>query len=210
MATGGSAGSYYHNTMGNIHYPIPTGYNTYGYQPIVVQPAVAQPVATPVVKYTKPVAAPVVKPSAYTEYNDESSFGFTDLFSFGNLQSLNSIMQYVNNPNAALAKATTALDDLNKGLPDLLARMDPSMKDDIKKVNELVLDICDRAVSGARPATDFSSYYSPESIKATCDFIKENVPQISRGLDDPAVITNLIEELKEVSSLSQEFSDIFK
>ena len=71
MATGGSAGSYYHNTMGNIHYPIPTGYNTYGYQPIVVQPAVAQPVATPVVKYTKPVAAPVVKSSAYTEYNDE-------------------------------------------------------------------------------------------------------------------------------------------
>ena len=202
MAGSASADAYYRNTMGNIHYSIPSA--RYGYQHIVGQPAaVLQPVASPVVKYATPVPAPVVKSSAYTESYDKASFEFTDLLTFANLNSLNSIMHYVNNPNDALAKATDALDDLNKGLPDALARMDPSIKADIKKVNEIILDICDRAVSGA-------SGPSSGSIKATCDFINDSVPQVSRGLDDPSVITNLIEELKQVSTLSEDFSDIFK
>ena len=122
---------------------------------------------------------------------------------------LNSIMELVNDPYYALEKSQDLLEQLNEGLPDALAKMDPSIKNDIKQVNNLVLEICDKAVANSKPTT-INSYYSPEGVKTTCDFLKKHVPEISRGLDEPAVISNLIQKLAEFVKLSKEMADLFE
>ena len=109
------------------------------------------------------------------------------------------IKPYIDNPKESLARAFNMLDDLNKGLPAALENMPPSLKDDIRKVNELVIDVCDKAVKGAKPAVSGTYAYSSFDMHVTCQFIKKHVPEISKGLDDPTIITDLIENLKKFS-----------
>ena len=115
----------------------------------------------------------------------------------------------INDPYFALENAQLLLEDLNNYLPEALARMDPAIKDDIKQVNGLVLEICDRAVANARPSST-TSYYSPEAIVSTCEFLHKHVPSVSKGLDDPAVITNIIQKLRQFGRLSKEMADLFE
>jgi len=130
---------------------------------------------------------------------------------FAGLGNLNTIMEYVNDPYYALEKSQELLEQLNEGLPDALAKMDPGMKNDIKQVNGLILEICDKAAANAaqKPKASFNSYYSAEGVKATCDFLHKHVPEVSRGLDEPEVISNLIAKLAEFGRLSKAMADLF-
>ena len=140
-----------------------------------------------------------------SSFNSQSN-GYSDFLSA--LSDLGTVAQYINDPYYALEKAQSLLEDLNADLPDALAKMDPAIKQDIKDVNNLILDICDIAVANARPSTT-TSYYSPEGIKSTCAFIQKHVPTVSMGLDDPAVISNIIGKLGEFGRLSKEMADLF-
>ena len=119
-----------------------------------------------------------------------------------------SIMEYVSDPWLGLEKAQYLLEELDKDLPGALEDMDPAIKEDIKQVNILVVEICDKAVKNAKD-NGFNSYYSPSSMKKTCAFINKHVPEISRGLDDPSVITNIIAKLRKFGDLSKQMSDLF-
>ena len=125
------------------------------------------------------------------------------------LADFGAIAQYINDPYYALEKAQGLLEDLNSELPEALARMDPAIKSDIKEVNNLILEICDKAVANARPSST-TSYYSPEAMKSTCAFIQKHVPSVSQGLDDPAVISNIIGKLGEFGRLSKQMADLFE
>ena len=162
--------------------------------------------------------APVVDSNTYSEAS--ANFSFTDV-----LDDFNFISKLINDPYFAIGKAQDLLEDLNSELPEALAKMDPAVKDDIKHVNALILDICDKAVANTRyssttsnysPARPYArpssntSYYSPAAVISTCEFIHKHVPTVSQGLDDPTVISNLIEKLGEFGSLATEFNDLFE
>ena len=145
--------------------------------------------------------APMAQSNAYSQSSGNVDFS-TILADFG------AIAQYINDPYYALEKAQGLLEDLNAELPEALAKMDPAIKTDIKEVNNLILEICDKAVANARP-TSTTSYYSPEGIKSTCAFLQKHIPSVSQGLDDPAVITNIIGKLGEFGRLSKQMGDLF-
>ena len=125
------------------------------------------------------------------------------------LADFGAITQYINDPYYALEQAQGLLEDLNAELPEALAKMDPAIKSDIKEVNNLILEICDKAVANARPSST-TSYYSPEAMKSTCEFMHKHIPSVSQGLDDPAVISNIIGKLGEFGRLSKQMADLFE
>ena len=125
------------------------------------------------------------------------------------LADFGAITQYINDPYYALEQAQGLLEDLNAELPEALAKMDPAIKSDIKEVNNLILEICDKAVANARPSST-TSYYSPEAMKSTCAFMQKHIPSVSQGLDDPAIISNIIGKLGEFGRLSKEMADLFE
>ena len=146
--------------------------------------------------------APVAQASSYSKGSGDVDFA-TLLTDFG------TIAELINDPYYALEKSQALLEDLNNDLPEALAKMDPAIKDDIKQVNSLILEICDKAVANIRPSST-TSYYSPQAMKATCGFLNKHVPTISRGMDDPAVITNIIEKLGKFGRLSKQMADLFE
>ena len=157
--------------------------------------------------YSAPVAygtapAPVAKASSYSKGSGDVDFA-TLLSDFG------TIAELINDPYYALEKSQALLEDLNNELPEALAKMDPAIKDDIKQVNGIILEICDKAVTNIRPSST-TSYYSPRAIKSTCGFLNKHVPTISRGMDDPSVISNLIEKLGKFGRLSKQMADLFE
>ena len=147
-------------------------------------------------------SAPAVQSNSLSQSSSGVDFS-TILADFG------AIAQYINDPYYALEKAQGLLEDLNAELPEALARMDPAIKSDIKEVNNLILEICDKAVANARPSST-TSYYSPEAMKSTCEFMHKHIPSVSQGLDDPAVISNIIGKLGEFGRLSKEMADLFE
>ena len=156
--------------------------------------------------YSAPVASPapalVAQASSYSKGSKDVDFA-TLLSDFG------TIAEFINDPYYALEKSQALLEDLNNDLPEALAKMDPAIKDDIKQVNGLILEICDKAVANIRPSST-TSYYSPQAIKSTCGFLNKHVPTISRGMDDPSVISNLIEKLGKFGRLSKQMADLFE
>lgn len=177
-----------------------TPYNSYGYK------FLSDKKSAPASTYSTKTYSNGAKHGGYTStYASKNTYSGSSAFSGFDL---NTIMEYVNDPYYALEKSQGLLEQLNEGLPDALAKMDPSIKNDIKEVNGLILEICDKAAANAKPAT-INSYYSPEGIKKTCDFLHKHVPEISRGLDEPQVISNLIEKLAEFGRLSKAMADLF-
>ena len=191
------------------YYYQPAAYNpagqNWGYQYKYPTPVASSPVvesARLVQPYTAP-ASYVSKPS--TSYTSSNNGLLTSFAGFD----FNSIAQYINDPYYALEKSQGLLEDLNNGLPDALAKMDPSIKNDIKQVNQIVLEICDKAVANSNAAST-TSYYTPEGMRATCEFLNKHIPTVSRGLDDPAIITDLIQKLGEFGRLSKEMGDLLE
>ena len=157
-------------------------------------------------------AAPTPRVEKAVDYSNSYSSNSYESNSYASDGGFNwnwgSIMDYVSDPWLGLEKAQYLLEELDKDLPEALEDMDPAIKEDIKQVNYLVVEICDKAVKNAKD-NGFNSYYSPSSIKKTCAFINKHVPEISRGLDDPSVITNIIAKLKKFGNLSKQMSDLF-
>ena len=162
----------------------------------------------PVEKSAKPSdpvaygAASVAK--AYSYSKDSGDVDFATL-----LSDFATIAQIINDPWYALEKSQALLEDLNNELPETLEKMDKGIKDDIKQVNAIILEICDKAVANIRPSST-TSYYSPQAIKKTCGFINKHVPTISRGMDDPSVISNLVEKVGKFGRLSKQMADLFE
>lgn len=93
-----------------------------------------------------------------------------------------------------LAKATDMLPLLMKGLPAAVANMDPAQKADIGKVNTIITEVCSSVLSKAQPT--ISSNYTPQDLKATCDYISKVANDITAGLDNPAIIQSYVDKLK--------------
>ena len=108
---------------------------------------------------------------------------------------------------SALAKATSTLDLLMKGFPAVLKNIDPSFKADIRKVNEIIADVCNKIQYEAKPSTN--SYYSSEGMKVTCDSINGIAQEISQGLDDPAITQSYVDKLKGASKMIQDQVDVY-
>merc|ERR1712045_628264 len=94
------------------------------------------------------------------------------------------VNEIITNPWGSLDQATAALDDLNKDFPDVLAKVDPTIKDDINEVNNVVVD-CNQMVAGAKPTSTGVNFLG-SSLKSTCDYITKPTREISLGMDDPA------------------------
>ena len=106
-----------------------------------------------------------------------------------------------------LAKASESLDNLMIGLPAALKNMDPAVKADFRKVNALIADVCNKMVYEAKPES--YSYYTPEGIKVTCDFINKTANDIVLGLDDPAIIQSYVNKLKQYTNALNAQSEVY-
>ena len=165
--------------------------------PVVANVGVPKPIST---------AAPFVKlvESSVTTLNKNSGL---DSNAFDSLD-MNSISQFIEDPYLVLEKLQPLLEDLNEALPKVIANMDPTIKSDIKEVNLLVLDICDRAIADKRVPTNKSDN-SQNSFSSVCAFLHKHLPDVSRGLDDPAIITDLVEKVTNLSKFSKQVDDLF-
>jgi hypothetical protein len=120
---------------------------------------------------------------------------------------METLISYIPMGGAALSKATSTLDLLMKGFPAVLKNISPSFKSDIRKVNGIVADVCNKIMSEARPST--YSYYSSGGMKATCDSINKIAQEISQGLDDPAITQSYVDKLKGASKMIQDQVDVY-
>ena len=116
-------------------------------------------------------------------------------------------MKMLPDPGTSLAKASASLDDLAKGLPTALSNLDPSVKADIGKVNIIISEVCDKMMATAKPST--FSYYSPEGIKASCDFINKTAADLLLGLDDPSIIQSYIDKVQKMTRSLQAQYNIY-
>ena len=114
------------------------------------------------------------------------------------------VNEIITNPWGSLDQATAALDDLNKDFPDVLAKVDPTIKDDINEVNNVVVEVCNQMVAGAKPTSNGFNFLG-SSLKSTCDYITKTTREISLGMDDPAVVSNLIDSLKQFTNQFNSF-----
>ena len=87
-------------------------YNSFGYKFLSDGKSATKSASAPA---TNSVYAPAVKSNSYSSGN-----GFN--WNWG------SVMEYVNDPWLGLEKAQELMEELNKDLPDTLAKMDPSLK----------------------------------------------------------------------------------
>lgn len=106
-------------------------------------------------------------------------------------------------PWGSLDQASASLDDLNKDFPEVLAKMDPKMKAQVKKVNQQVIDVCNQMM--ASQSKSGSMFDFSAGMKSTCDYIEKTAREVSLGMDDPAVVTQLINKLKEFTAGFSQF-----
>ena len=146
------------------------------------------PAYVPAVK-AQVVAAPVAAASDFDLTNLEGlDFDFSGIMT---------------DPWGSLDQASAALDDLNKDFPEVLAKMDPKMKAQVKKVNQQVIDVCNQMM--ASQSKSGSMFDFSAGMKSTCDYIEKTAREVSLGMDDPAVVTQLINKLKEFTAGFSQF-----
>ena len=181
------------------HSPYPSYYQQYEPSKIVERSSQYAPApqyhhAAPVVSYAP---APAVSYAPAAPVAAPAAPGF-------NLETLKSLIPSGGNN---LAKASDSLDNLMKGLPAALKNMDPAVKADFRKVNALIADVCNKMVNEAKPES--YSYYTPEGIKVTCDFINKTANDIVLGLDDPAIIQSYVDKLKQYTNALNDQSEVY-
>ena len=210
----------YKNHRYRLDYATPIS-SSYHFKPVSVK--TAAPVAKPSIKsnsYSVPssvvanvnshkqtsTATPFAKlaESSFTNLNKNSGL---DSNAFDSLD-MNSISKFIEDPYLVLEKLQPLLEYLNEALPQVIANMDPTIKSDIKEVNLLVLDICDRAIADKNVPRKKSDN-SKNSFSSVCAFLHKHLPDVSRGLDDPAIITDLVEKVTNLSKFSKQVDDLF-
>ena len=95
----------------------------------------------------------------------------------------------------ATNKAAEALNELAPQLPAVLKSVDPAMKSDMAKVDEIIGKVCDEIMFEAKPNSRGVQYYTPDSIEKTCDYIKSISADLVGGLENPAIYQNYVEEM---------------
>ena len=80
-------------------------------------------------------------------------------------------------------------------LPSTLRSMDPALKDDIAKVDVIIGKVCDEIMFEATPKLRKIEYFTPEAIKATCEYARKVSADIVAGLDNPSIIAKYVAEL---------------
>ena len=73
--------------------------------------------------------------------------------------------------------------------------MDPALKDDIAKVDVIIGKVCDEIMFEATPKLRKIEYFTPEAIKATCEYARKVSADIVAGLDNPSIIAKYVAEL---------------
>ena len=91
--------------------------------------------------------------------------------------------------------AAEVLNTLARDLPAVLRSVDPAIKSDIAKVDEIVGKVCDEIMFQAVPSVRDFQYFTPESILKTCEYIREVSADMVRGLDDPAIYQSYVDEM---------------
>ena len=106
---------------------------------------------------------------------------------------------FVENAFGAGSFLTWGLDYLNKLMKNLslaVKNLDPSMKSDIRKVNNIIEETCNE-IAGMIVEPSTFTYFSPEGIKITCNFINKFSSDISATLDNPSIVfESYVEKLK--------------
>jgi len=120
---------------------------------------------------------------------------------------LETLLSLIPSAGSSLSKASGSLDNLMKGLPAALANMDPAVKEDFRKVNVIIAEVCSKMVDEAKPET--YSYYTPAGIKVTCDFINKTANDIYLGLNDPAIIQSYTDKLQKFTKSLQDQADVY-
>ena len=94
----------------------------------------------------------------------------------------------------ATNKAAEALNAMAPQLPAVLGNLDPGIKADVAKVSAIIGNVCDNILLEARPTGGFQ-YYTPDTLKKTCDYIWEISSDVVNGLDNPAIYQNYVDEM---------------
>lgn len=210
----------------------PAQQKKYGYRvssPVQSAVAPVAPVAAPVVK-AAPVAVPVDSDFGLDEF-DLDGFGLESLSKLASMDfsSLASLMDFsslasltssltslkaflpsisMDQAGTYLAKASKKLDDLNNGLPSVLANIDPAIKHDIGKVNVIIAEVCNKITAEASSPSTLS-YYSPEGIQASCRAINNFANQLVLGLDDPSIVQSYVAKVQNLTKMLQAQAKIY-
>ena len=96
----------------------------------------------------------------------------------------------------ATNKATKSLNELAQQLPSVLRNLDPAMKADFATVDQMVNQVCAEIIrEGGRTYGSDTLGYTPDTLKATCDYIKKVSADLVAGLDNPAIYQNYVDEM---------------
>ena len=143
------------------------------------------PVAPVRPAYSSPLVQPVSVAATSFDFNLERFLSF--------------IQPFLPSAGQSLGKATGALDNLMIGLPAALKNMrDRAVKANFGKVNLIIAEECNKMVAEARPYAE--SYYTPEGIRVTCDFINKKANDIFLSLDEPTIIQYYTNKLKDATA----------
>ena len=163
-----------------------------------VRPAYSVPSVVPVrPAYSAPSVAPV-RPAYSSPLVQPVSVAATS-FDFNLERFLSFVQPFLPSAGQSLGKATGALDNLMIGLPAALKNMrDRAVKANFGKVNLIIAEECNKMVAEARPYAE--SYYTPEGIRVTCDFINKKANDIFLSLDEPTIIQYYTNKLKDATA----------
>lgn len=109
---------------------------------------------------------------------------------------------------SALSKASKSLNEMMKGLQVALKNIDPSVKSDVGKVNNIVDHVCNKIVETGSESPTFT-YYSPEGLKVTCDYINRVAKVLVDGLENPEVTQYYVDKLNAPTKALLEQVEIY-
>ena len=117
---------------------------------------------------------------------------------YGNSQPLPAdVKPVVNQGLHALNIASASLNSLAPQLPAALQSTNAFMKDNTVKVGRIIGQVCDQILREANPTGRAFQYFTPESLKSTCDYIRKVSSDMIAGINNPAIYVGYIEKLNE-------------
>ena len=131
---------------------------------------------------------------------------FADFFGY-NQPLTDDAKQLISAGAPRLTQAMAKLNELSNQLPTYLQNVSPQTKADINKVNEIVNNVCARAMTEINPSA--YSMYTPSGLKEMCDYIAKVGNDIVAGLDNPAIFQKYTSDLQTaVTALNGNAADL--
>ena len=117
---------------------------------------------------------------------------------YGNSQPLPAeIKPVVDQGLHALNIASASLNSLAPQLPAALQSTNAAMKDNTAKVGKIIGKVCDKILREANPSGRAFHYFTPESLRSTCDYIRKVSDDMIAGINNPAIYVGYIEKMNE-------------